>query len=139
MNITHIEHLGIAVHSIEESLPYYEGVLGMKCYAIEEVADQKVKTAFFKIGNTDTKIELLEPTSPDSTIAKFLETRGEGIHHIAFAVPDTEEALRDAEAKGIRLIDQHPRRGAEGLEIAFLHPKSTLKVLTELCCKPEGK
>lgn len=135
MNITHIEHLGIAVKSIEEARPYYEEVLGMKCYAIEEVEDQKVKTAFFRVGNTDTKIELLEPTSPDSTIAKFIEKRGEGIHHIAFAVPDTEEALRHVEAKGVQLIDEHPRRGAEGLDIAFLHPKSTQKVLTELCCK----
>lgn len=135
MNITHIEHLGIAVKSIEEARPYYEDVLGMKCYAIEEVEDQKVKTAFFRIGNTDTKIELLEPTSPDSTIAKFIEKRGEGIHHIAFAVPDTEEALRHVESKGVQLIDEHPRRGAEGLDIAFLHPKSTLRVLTELCCK----
>ena len=139
MNITHIEHLGIAVNSIEEALPYYEGVLGMKCYAVEEVADQKVKTAFFKVGNSNTKIELLEPTSPDSTIAKFLETRGEGIHHIAFAVPDTESALREVEAKEVRLIDKNPRRGAEGLDIAFLHPKSTHKVLTEFCCKPEAK
>lgn len=135
MNITHIEHLGIAVKSIEESKPYYENVLGMKCYAIEEVEDQKVKTAFFRVGNSDTKIELLEPTSPDSTIAKFIEKRGEGIHHIAFAVPDTEEALRDAESKGVQLIDEHPRMGAEGLQIAFLHPKSTHRVLTELCCK----
>lgn len=135
MNITHIEHLGIAVKSIEEARPYYEDVLGMKCYAIEEVEDQKVKTAFFKVGNTDTKIELLEPTSPDSTIAKFIEKRGEGIHHIAFAVPDTEEALRHVESKGVQLIDEHPRRGAEGLDIAFLHPKSTQRVLTELCCK----
>lgn len=137
MNISHIEHLGIAVKSIEESLPYYEEVLGMKCYAIEEVADQKVKTAFFKVGNSDTKIELLEPTSEDSTIAKFLETKGEGIHHIAFCVDDVESNLREAEEKGVKLIDQHPRRGAEGLNIAFLHPKSTLRVLTELCCKPE--
>lgn len=137
MNISHIEHLGIAVNSIEESLPYYEEVLGMKCYAIEEVADQKVKTAFFKVGTSNTKIELLEPTSPDSTIAKFLETKGEGIHHIAFCVDDVESSLRDAESKGIRLIDEHPRKGAEGLNIAFMHPKSTLRVLTELCCKPE--
>lgn len=135
MNITHIEHLGIAVKSIEEARPYYEDVLGMKCYAIEEVEDQKVKTAFFRVGNTDTKIELLEPTSPDSTIAKFIEKRGEGIHHIAFAVPDTEEALRHVESKGVQVIDEHPRRGAEGLDIAFLHPKSTQRVLTELCCK----
>lgn len=137
MNISHIEHLGIAVKSIEESLPYYEEVLGMKCYAIEEVADQKVKTAFFKVGNSNTKIELLEPTSEDSTIAKFIEKKGEGIHHIAFCVDDVENSLREVEAKGVTLIDEHPRKGAEGLNIAFMHPKSTLRVLTELCCKPE--
>ena len=91
MELTHIEHLGIAVKSIEACLPYYEGVLGLKCYNIEEVADQKVKTAFFKVGQT--KIELLEPTSEDSTIAKFIEKKGEGIHHIAFAVPDVQAAL----------------------------------------------
>ncbi|MDO5035967.1 MAG: methylmalonyl-CoA epimerase [Porphyromonas sp.] len=137
MNISHLEHVAIAVHSIEESLPYFEGILGMKCYNIETVEDQKVKTAFFRIGDTDTKIELLEPTGPDSTVAGFLEKRGEGIHHIAFAVKDTEESLREAEEKGIRLIDQHPRKGAEGLEIAFLHPKSTGRVLTEFCCSPK--
>ncbi len=131
MKISHIEHLGIAVKSIEEALPYYEEVLGMKCYNIEEVADQKVKTAFLKVGQT--KIELLEPTSPDSTIAKFLENRGEGIHHMAYAVENIEEALAEAEAKGIRLIDKTPRKGAEGLTITFLHPKSTKGVLTELC------
>ena len=131
MNISYIEHLGIAVKSIEEQLPYYEQVLGVKCYNIEEVADQKVKTAFFKIGQT--KIELLEPTSEDSTIAKFIEKRGEGIHHIAFAVPDVQNALNEVESKGIQLIDKAPRRGAEGLKIAFLHPKSTHGVLTELC------
>lgn len=137
MNISHIEHLGIAVKSIEENLPYYEGVLGMKCYNIEVVEDQKVKTAFFKVGNTDTKIELLEPTSPDSTIAKFIEKRGEGIHHIAFCVDDVNEALKVVEEKGVQLIDKTARRGAEGLDIAFLHPKSTAKVLTELCHNPE--
>lgn len=139
MNISHIEHLGIAVNSIEEHLPYYEEVLGMKCYNIEVVEDQKVKTAFFKVGNSNTKIELLEPTSPDSTIAKFIEKRGEGIHHIAFCVDDVENSLRDAEAKGVQLIDKNPRRGAEGLDIAFLHPKSTAKVLTELCHNPADK
>jgi methylmalonyl-CoA epimerase len=131
MNLTHIEHLGIAVKSIEESLPYYEGVLGLKCYSIEVVEDQKVKTAFFKVGQT--KIELLEPTSEDSTIAKFIEKKGEGVHHIAFAVPDVQEALDEASAKGVQLIDKAPRNGAEGLKIAFLHPKSTCSVLTELC------
>ncbi len=131
MNITHIEHLGIAVKSIEACLPYYERVLGLKCYNIEVVEDQKVKTAFFQVGQT--KIELLEPTSEDSTIAKFIEKKGEGVHHIAFAVPDVADALSDAEAKGIQLIDKAPRLGAEGLSIAFLHPKSTCSVLTELC------
>lgn len=135
MNLSHIEHLGIAVKSIADSLPYYEEVLGLKCYSIEEVADQKVKTAFFKIGQT--KIELLEPTSEESTIAKFIEKRGEGIHHIAFAVADgVANALTELSDKGVRLIDAAPRRGAEGLNIAFLHPKSTCSVLTELCEKP---
>lgn len=137
MDISHIEHLGIAVKSIENSLPYYEGVLGLKCYNIEVVEDQKVKTAFFKVGQT--KIELLEPTSPDSTIAKFIEKKGEGIHHIAFAVNSVADALAEAESKGIQLIDKAPRGGAEGLNIAFLHPKSTCSVLTELCEDPNKK
>ena len=136
MDISHIEHLGIAVKSIEEQLPYYEGVLGLKCYSIEVVEDQKVKTAFFKVGQT--KIELLEPTSPDSTIAKFIEKRGEGIHHIAWCVQDgVANALEEVEAKGVQLIDKAPRRGAEGLDIAFLHPKSTGSVLTEFCETPK--
>lgn len=135
MNLSHIEHLGIAVKSIAESLPYYENILGLKCYSIEEVADQKVKTAFFKIGQT--KIELLEPTSDDSAVAKFIEKRGEGIHHIAFAVADgIANALGEMAEKGVKLIDAAPRRGAEGLNIAFLHPKSTCSVLTELCENP---
>ena len=131
MNISHIEHLGIAVKSLEEAIPYYEEVLGLKCYNIEEVADQKVKTAFFKVGQT--KIELLEPTSEDSTIAKFIEKRGQGVHHVAFAVDGIEGALAEAESKEVALIDKAPRGGAEGLSIAFLHPKSTMGVLTELC------
>ena len=137
MEVTHIEHLGIAVKSIEEHLPYYEQVLGVKCYNIEEVADQKVKTAFFKIGQT--KIELLEPTDEESTIAKFIEKRGEGFHHIAFAVPDVLESLNEMEAKGVQLIDKSPRKGAEGLAIAFLHPKSTGGILTELCMPANKK
>ena len=131
MDISHIEHIGIAVRSINDHIPYYENVLGLKCYNIEEVADQKVKTAFFKVGQT--KIELLEPTSEESPIAKFLEKKGEGVHHIAFAVPDVAQSLAEAEAKNVRLIDTMPRKGAEGLQIAFLHPKSTGSVLTELC------
>lgn len=134
MKISHIEHLGIAVNSIEEALPYYENVLGLKCYNVEIVEDQKVKTAFLKCG--DTKIELLEPTGSDSTIAKFIESRGIGVHHVAFAVEDgVANALVQAEGAGIRLIDKNPRKGAEGLQIAFLHPKSTMGVLTELCEK----
>lgn len=134
MKISHIEHLGIAVKSIAAALPYYEEVLGLKCYNIEVVEDQKVKTAFLKVG--DTKLELLEPTSEESTIAKYIEKRGEGIHHMAFAIEDgVANALAFAESKGIRLIDKAPRKGAEGLNIAFLHPKSTQGVLTELCEK----
>ncbi|MCD7971562.1 MAG: methylmalonyl-CoA epimerase [Candidatus Azobacteroides sp.] len=135
MKLTHIEHIGIAVKSIEACLPYYEKVLGLPCYAVEEVADQKVKTAFFKVGQT--KIELLEPTSEESTIAKFLEKKGEGVHHIAFSVDNLTEALAEVESKGVQLIDKQPRKGAEGLNIAFLHPKSTCSVLTELCEHPE--
>lgn len=136
MNISHIEHLGIAVKSLDEAIPYYENILGMKCYSIEEVADQKVKTAFFKVGQT--KLELLEPTSDESPIAKFIEKRGEGIHHLAFAVEDgVANALAEMEGKGVRLIDKAPRKGAEGLNIAFIHPKSTHGVLTEFCEKTE--
>ena len=131
MKPTHIEHIGIAVNSIAEALPFYEKVLGLKCYNIEEVADQKVKTAFFMIGQT--KIELLDSTDPEGPVGKFIEKRGEGIHHIAFAVDNIEERLREAEAAGVRLIDTAPRKGAEGLSIAFIHPKSTFGVLTELC------
>ena len=133
MNISHIEHIGIAVNNLEESIKYYEEVLGMKCYSIEEVADQKVKTAFFLVG--DTKIELLESTSPEGPIGKFIEKKGQGIHHIAFAVDNATEALNLAEERGVTLVDKVSRKGAEGLNIGFLHPKSTHGVLTELCSK----
>ena len=133
MKPTHIEHIGIAVRNLQESIDYYENVLGLKCYAIEEVKDQKVKTAFFQVG--DTKIELLESTDPEGPIGKFVEKKGPGMHHIAFAVADTDQALKDVEEKGIRLIDKVSRKGAEGLKIGFLHPKSTGGVLTELCSK----
>jgi methylmalonyl-CoA/ethylmalonyl-CoA epimerase len=131
MNITHIEHIGIAVKNLQESIEYYENILGLKCYSIEEVADQKVKTAFFMVGQT--KIELLESTDPEGPIGKFIEKKGEGVHHLAFATKNLEGALQEVEAKGIQLIDKAPRKGAEGLHIAFLHPKSTGGVLTELC------
>jgi len=134
MKISHIEHLGIAVQSIEEALPYFENILGLKCYAVEEVADQKVKTAFLRCG--EVKLELLEPTSPESTIQKWLDKGNHGVHHVAFAVEDgVANALAECDGKGIRLIDKAPRKGAEQLNIAFLHPKSTCGVLTELCEK----
>ena len=130
MTPTHIEHIGIAVENLEEAIKYWENVMGLKCYNIEEVADQKVKTAFFKIG--EVKIELLEATSPDSTIASFIEKKGQGVHHIAFATNGVQAALDEMAAKEVQLIDKAPRKGAEGLNIAFLHPKSTCGVLTEL-------
>lgn len=131
MELTHIEHIGIAVKNLNESIKYYEDILGLKCYSVEEVSDQKVKTAFFKVGQT--KIELLESTDPDGPIGKFIEKKGEGIHHLAFNVNGLHLALKEAKEKGVRLIDDKPRKGAEGLDIAFLHPKSTNGVLTELC------
>ncbi|OGU35853.1 MAG: methylmalonyl-CoA epimerase [Ignavibacteria bacterium GWB2_35_6b] len=131
MNLTHIEHIGIAVKNLEESIKFYEDILGLKCYSVEEVKDQKVKTAFFKVGQT--KIELLESTDPEGPIGKFIEKKGEGIHHLAFHVNNLQNALNEAESKGVKLIDSSPRKGAEGLNIAFLHPKSTNGVLTEFC------
>ena len=135
MKSSHIEHIGIAVKSLEETIPYYEQLLEQKCYSIEEVLEQKVRTAFFKVG--ETKIELLEPTSEESPIAKYLEKNPHGgVHHIAFCVDGLQKALDDVAASGIQLIDKTPRKGAEGLNIGFLHPKSTFGVLTELCENP---
>lgn len=131
MDIKGIEHIGIAVKDLKTSIAFYESVLGLKCYSVEEVEDQKVRTAFFKIGGI--KIELLESTDPEGPIGKFIEKKGEGVHHIAFAVENIEQALRETEEKGVQLIDKNPRRGAEGLHIGFLHPKSTFGVLTEFC------
>jgi methylmalonyl-CoA/ethylmalonyl-CoA epimerase len=131
MKVSKLEHIGIAVKSLDTAIPYWENILGLKCYNIEEVAEQKVKTAFFKVG--DIKIELLESTSEDGAIAKFIEKKGEGVQHLAFAVDNIEGALADVESQGVQLIDKSPRLGAEGLSIAFLHPKSTFGVLTELC------
>jgi methylmalonyl-CoA/ethylmalonyl-CoA epimerase len=131
MKPTHIEHIGIAVASIEEARKYYEKVLGLECYAIEEVPEQKVRTAFFKLGAT--KIELLESTDPEGPIGKYIEKKGPGIHHIAFAFEQVADALKSAAENGITMIDHAPRNGAEGLKIGFLHPKSTGGVLTEFC------
>ncbi len=131
MNPSHIEHIGIAVSNLENSISLFENIFGLKCYKIEEVVDQKVRTAFFMVGQT--KIELLESTDPEGPVGKFIEKKGEGIHHIAFAVENIEERLIEAEKSGVRLIDSKPRKGAEGLDIAFLHPKSTSGILIEIC------
>lgn len=135
MKPTHIEHIGIAVKNLNDAILFYEGIFGLKCYAIEEVTEQKVKTAFFMVGQT--KIELLESTDPEGPIGKFIEKKGEGIHHLAFAVENLQEKLLGVEEKGVKLIDKNPRKGAEGLNIGFLHPKSTFGVLTELCELPK--
>jgi methylmalonyl-CoA/ethylmalonyl-CoA epimerase len=131
MKPTHIEHIGIAVSDLKTAVRFYEDIFGLECYAIEEVPDQKVRTAFFRIGQT--KIELLESTDNEGPIGKFIEKRGEGIHHIAFAVEDVNSSLQEIDEKGVQLIDKKSRNGAEGLSIGFLHPKSTFGVLTELC------
>jgi len=133
MKPTHIEHIGIAVNRLEESIPYYEQLLGTPCYSVEEVKEQRVKTAFFLVGQT--KIELLESTDPEGPVGKFLEKKGEGVHHLAFAVENAGDALKDAEANGLALIDKVSRKGAEGMNIGFLHPKSTHGVLIEFCSK----
>ncbi len=134
MKPSHIEHIGIAVKSLEEAIPFYEKAFGLECYAVEEVAEQKVKTAFFKVGQT--KIELLESTDPEGPVGKFIEKKGEGVHHVAFAVENLAEKLIAIQEAGVRVIDKTPRKGAEGLNIGFLHPKSTFGVLTELCEDP---
>jgi methylmalonyl-CoA/ethylmalonyl-CoA epimerase len=131
MSPTHIEHIGIAVRNLDESIPFYEKILGTSCYAVEVVEDQKVRTAFFRIGQT--KIELLEPTDPGGPVGKFIEKKGEGVHHIAFAVEHAGNALKEAEASGLELIDKVSRKGAESLNIGFLHPRSTHGVLIEFC------
>ena len=131
--VTRVEHIGIAVRSLADAIPLYEKLLGTRCYAVEEVPDQAVKTAFFRVG--ETKIELLESTSPDGPVARFVLKRGEGIHHIALAVVDVNSTLASLKGQGIRAIDYSPRPGAEGMSIAFLHPGSTGGVLLEICAK----
>jgi len=126
-----IEHIGIAVESLEKSIPIYESLLNTKCYKIEEVASEGVKTAFFKIG--ESKIELLEATNPESPIAKFIEKRGMGMHHIAYDVQDIEAEVERLISSGFTMIHQSAKDGADGKKIAFLHPKSTESVLVELC------
>lgn len=126
-----INHIGIAVQSLDETLPFYRDGLKMPLCGIEEVADQKVRVAMLGIG--ESKIELLEPTSSDSPIAKFLDKNGPGIHHIAYEVDDVAQAIEQMIAEGARMVDQVPRDGAHGTRIAFVHPKSSHGVLTELC------
>jgi len=133
MKVLKIDHIGIAVKSIDEAKKLYSGLLGLEHEGSETVAEQKVTTAFFPVG--DTEVELLESTSPDGPIAKYIEKKGEGIQHIAFRVENIEEALAELKAKGVQLIDKKPRLGAGGAKIAFLHPKSTFGVLVELCEK----
>jgi methylmalonyl-CoA epimerase len=133
MKVLKVDHIGVAVKSIDAAKQLYSDVLGLAHAGNETVAEQKVTTAFFPIG--DTEVELLESTSPDGPIAKYLEKKGEGIQHIAFMVENLEEALAELKAKGIQLIDEKPRRGAGGARIAFLHPQSTFSVLIELCEK----
>jgi methylmalonyl-CoA/ethylmalonyl-CoA epimerase len=133
--INKIDHLGIAVKSLDEAIPHYEQLLGVKCEKIEEVASQKVKTGFFNVGGVH--IELLEGTSEDSPVAKFIEKKGEGIHHLAFGTTDPAAELLRVEADGATLIDKTPRPGANGKMIGFVHPKSTHGVLTEFCSEGE--
>lgn len=134
--IKKLDHIGIAVKSIEETLPFYENVLQMELLRIEEVVSEKVKVAFLQVG--ESKIELLEPTSSESPIAKYIEKRGEGIHHIALGVESIEARIKEIKEKGIRMINDEPKTGAGGALVAFMHPKSTGSVLYEFCEK-KGK
>lgn len=134
--VNKIDHIGIAVKNLEETLKFYEDVLGIKCVSQEVVEEQKVKVAFLPIG--DTEVELLESTSEDGPIARFIEKKGEGIQHIAFKVDNIEEAIKELEEKGVRMIDEQPRYGAGGARIAFLHPKSTSGVLIEISQRDQG-
>lgn len=131
MGIERIAHIGIAVRDLDAQIRFYRDALGLTLERIEEVADQKVRVAVFRVG--ESAVELLTPLAPESPIAKFLEKRGEGLHHLAYGVRDLPEMLRSLAAKGVDLIDKTPRTGAGGLQIAFLHPRSTFGVLSELC------
>ena len=133
MKILKVDHIGVAVNSIELSLKFFANTLGLKLEGSETVESQKVTTAFLPVG--DTEVELLQSTAPDGPIAGFIEKKGEGVQHVAFLVDNIEEALKELEAKGIRLIDKVPRMGAGGKKIAFVHPKDTYGVLVELCQK----
>ncbi|MBN1830858.1 MAG: methylmalonyl-CoA epimerase [Deltaproteobacteria bacterium] len=131
MKVKRIDHIGIAVKGIEQAGKFYTDILGLEIDDIEHVSDQKVNVAFLPVA--DSEVELLESTDSDGPVAKYLGSRGEGVQHIAFRVEDIEEALRELKEKGVRLIDQAPRKGAGGARIAFIHPKETNGVLVELC------
>jgi len=131
MKVLKIDHLGIAVNSIEDGKNFWSGMLGLEFEGTETVTEQKVTTAFFPVG--ESEVELLESTAPDGPVAKYIEKRGQGIQHVAFRVENIEEALEELKAKGVKLIDETPRKGAGGAKIAFLHPKATNGVLVELC------
>ena len=131
MKVKHIDHIGIAVKGIEQAGKFYTDILGLKIEDVENVAEQKVNVAFIPI--TDSEVELLESTEPDGPVAKYINARGEGVQHIAFRVEDIDKALEELKAKGVRLIDQTPRKGAGGARIAFIHPKETNGVLVEIC------
>jgi len=133
MKIKHIDHVGIAVKSIDEAGKFFTDILGLKLKDEETVEEQKVKTGFFPI--TDSEIELLESTEPDGPVAKYIDARGEGIQHIAFRVKNIEEAVQELKEKGVRMIDNEPRKGAGGARVAFIHPKESHGVLIELCEK----
>jgi methylmalonyl-CoA/ethylmalonyl-CoA epimerase len=131
MKVKHIDHIGIAVKGLDQASAFYKEILGLEVKAIETVTEQKVNVAFIPL--TDSEVELLESTAADGPVAKFIEARGEGVQHIAFRVENLEEALAELKAKGIRLLDQSPRKGAGGAKIAFIHPKETNGVLVEIC------
>ena len=131
MSVKSLNHIGIAVRSIEEQRSFYEGTLGLEFENVEDVPSQKVRVAFFRAG--DVRIELLEPTSSDSPVAKFIEKRGEGLHHVAYTVSDIRARIEQLQESGLRMIDETPRQGAHQMQIAFIHPKSSFSVLTELC------
>ena len=131
MSVKCLNHIGIAVRSIDQQRGFYQDSLGLQFEGMEDVPSQKVRVAFFRAG--DVRLELLEPTEPDSTVAKFLEKRGEGLHHLAFTVEDIESRIAEFKASGLRMIDDTPRAGSHQMQIAFVHPKSSFGVLTELC------
>lgn len=137
LGITLLDHVGVAVQSIEQALPVYQQTLGLKEGGVHDVPDQKVRACFLPVG--ESRVELLEPTDPEGVIAKFLDKRGPGLHHVAYRVPDIESALALLKERGVRLIDETPRIGAGGARIAFLHPKATDGVLTELVQRDEAK